>query len=166
MILSTLTAITFEHHVILTKSWWHFLSPVWLSSSQWPPPRRLQVWVMRGAATTRRRPTASMEETVTSCMVLTSWPASKLVAQSTPRPLRHHCVVAPSSLLPLSCCLCLSGVRQRVAGHHLVFCFLGVPSPHTVHAPAAHLCSHSLCTVSKACYLQFLTIVIEENSIL
>lgn len=76
---------------------------------------------MRGAATTRRRRTASMEETVTSYMVLTSCPASKLVAWSVcPRSsLCSHspCLLPPSLSFCLSASLYLSGLRHCLAGH-------------------------------------------------
>lgn len=68
---------------------------------------------MHGAAMTRRSPTASTEETVTSYTVLTSCPASKFISQSVPHPLSHHCVappVSPPSLCPslfLSVSACL-----------------------------------------------------------
>lgn len=76
---------------------------------------------MRGAATTRRRRTASTEETVTSYMVLTSCPASKLVARSVcPRSLlcsHSPCLLPPSLSFCLSASLYLFGLRHCVAGH-------------------------------------------------
>lgn len=88
---------------------------------QWPPPPHLQAWATRGAATTRRRPTVSTEETVTSYMVLTSRPASKLAVRLIPRPLGHHCGLGCSS-------------------YHWSFLFCS-----RIRAPAAH----SLCVFNQ-----------------
>lgn len=104
---------------------------------------------MRGAATTRRRPTVSTEETVTSYMVLTSCLASKLVAHLTPQSsLCSHPPVSPPSVPSfLSASLCFSGLRHCVAGH-----CTKLSSVHT------YTCSpprHSLCTISRLVVYSF-----------
>lgn len=99
------------------------------SLPQWPPQIHLQAWVMCGAATIRRRPTASTEETVTLYTVSTRCLASKFVFHSSSHPLTRSVSHLISALL----------VRAPPCALFPVY----TPHPAPKYEPATHLITPS-----------------------